>query len=65
MEIGKVLPRKTNNFLQLGPSNKLKLEENAIIIQKYWRRYIYRKKYIKIMKRQKKKNYIAFELLSS
>jgi protein tyrosine/serine phosphatase len=37
----------------------------AIVIQKYWKRYIFRKKFIKAMKKQKKKHFISLEMLAS
>lgn len=42
-----------------------KQQEAAKLIQKHWRRYITRKRFLKMLKRQKKKGFTAQELLQS
>lgn len=37
----------------------------AVLIQKYYRGYVARKRYPKLLKRHKKKTYIALELVQS
>ena len=45
--------------------NQQKQIKSAIVIQKTWRRYIARRNFKKLLKRHKKKVFIATELLNS